>query len=344
MRSSYRRRVTAACQRRGGRCGRSGAAPGLADLPVADVPYAGLGLDRATGRREDPVWVAALAADPRARVAARGATSAWSPGMPAPLCAAARRRRRRRRRGSGGVRAARARRRGPGVRRRPFRSRPGRRAGQHGADAVADIRSLFAGLPPAEAGALAYARGVLRWNRHQRYSAAAAPPPDRATRSLAGLLERGMRPAAVPAHRARGDHACRDGRPAAPLSARAAPCLGAGGYSLLAGFVEIGESLEDAVRREIFEEAGVALRDVRYVGSQPWPFPAGLMVGFRATAADESVSVDGNEIIEARWFTREQVAGVRRDHRPAGPPTRSTGSCSPAGSRSPLTLPVDICR
>jgi NAD+ diphosphatase len=81
----------------------------------------------------------------------------------------------------------------------------------------------------------------------------------------------------------------------------------AGGYSLLAGFVEIGESLEDAVRREIFEEAGVAVGDVRYVGSQPWPFPAGLMVGFCATAADESVSVDGNEITEARWFTREQL-------------------------------------
>ncbi len=91
----------------------------------------------------------------------------------------------------------------------------------------------------------------------------------------------------------------------------------AGGYSLLAGFVEIGESLEDAVRREIFEEAGVRLRDVGYVGSQPWPFPAGLMVGFRATAADESVSVDGNEILEARWFTRQEVRAESES--PGGP-------------------------
>ena len=71
--------------------------------------------------------------------------------------------------------------------------------------------------------------------------------------------------------------------------------------------MEIGESLEDAARREIFEEAGVTLRDVDYVGSQPWPFPAGLMVGFRATAVDESVSVDGSEILEARWFTRDEI-------------------------------------
>ena len=61
------------------------------------------------------------------------------------------------------------------------------------------------------------------------------------------------------------------------------------------------------MRREIFEEAGVALREVRYAGSQPWPFPAGLMVAFRATAAGESVSVDGGEIVEARWFTRAEL-------------------------------------
>lgn len=55
------------------------------------------------------------------------------------------------------------------------------------------------------------------------------------------------------------------------------------------------------------EETGVALRDVAYAGSQPWPFPSGLMVGFRAIATDEAVSVDGNEIQEARWFTRGEL-------------------------------------
>lgn len=61
------------------------------------------------------------------------------------------------------------------------------------------------------------------------------------------------------------------------------------------------------MRREILEEAGVTLRDVGYAGSQPFPFPAGLMAGFRATAADESVSADGNEILEARWFTCDEL-------------------------------------
>jgi NAD+ diphosphatase len=198
--------------------------------PTANVPYAGLGLDRASGRREDPAWVAALAADPRAR-----------------------------------------------------------------------FRPLWRDQ------CLAYARGVLRWNRHQRFCGrcgAAARPRHaghlrQCSNDACGLL---LFPRIEPA--------------VITLVETVAPprrCLLArhrasttGGYSLLAGFVEIGESLEDAVRREIGEEAGVALRDVRYVGSQPWPFPAGIMAGFRATA-DESVSVDGNEIVEARWFTREQL-------------------------------------
>jgi NAD+ diphosphatase len=72
--------------------------------------------------------------------------------------------------------------------------------------------------------------------------------------------------------------------------------------------VEIGESLEDAVRREVTEEAGVSLVTVEYAASQAWPFPAGLMVGFRATAASESVTADGKEIVEARWFTRAELA------------------------------------
>jgi NAD+ diphosphatase len=61
------------------------------------------------------------------------------------------------------------------------------------------------------------------------------------------------------------------------------------------------------VAREILEEVGVSVRDVRYVGSQPFPFPAGLMVGFRAWAADLAVSVDGREILEARWFSRDEL-------------------------------------
>jgi len=83
-------------------------------------------------------------------------------------------------------------------------------------------------------------------------------------------------------------------------------------YSLLAGFVEPGESLEAAVMREVFEESGLVITDPVYVGSQPWPFPASLMVGFRASL-DESAQVDlrpdGTEIVDLRWFTREELLG-----------------------------------
>lgn len=82
----------------------------------------------------------------------------------------------------------------------------------------------------------------------------------------------------------------------------------AGRYSTLAGFVEIGESLEDAVRREVAEETGVQVTTVTYVASQPWPFPSGLMIGFRATAVTEEITVDGEEVLEARWFTRAELA------------------------------------
>ena len=81
-----------------------------------------------------------------------------------------------------------------------------------------------------------------------------------------------------------------------------------GAFSTLAGFIEIGESLEEAVRREIAEEAGVQLGTVTYQASQPWPFPSGLMIGFRARALSEEVCVDGAELAEARWFTRSELS------------------------------------
>jgi NAD+ diphosphatase len=282
--------------------------PDVSSAPsrVAAVPYAGLALDRATDRRDDPAWVAAMAADSRARARPLWRDQCLVAGDPlSPLVLPV-----------GAVDGA----------------DPARLVllglddgvpyfavdlsdldledalTSAGADAAADIRTLFAGLPAAEAGALGYARGLLYWNRRQRYCGCcgSATQPRNAghlracTNAECGaLLFPRIEPAVI------------------TLVETIAPprrCLLArhraskvGGYSLLAGFVEIGESLEDAVRREIFEEAGIALCDVGYVGSQPWPFPAGLMVGFRATAADESVSVDGNEIREARWFTRDEL-------------------------------------
>jgi NAD+ diphosphatase len=81
----------------------------------------------------------------------------------------------------------------------------------------------------------------------------------------------------------------------------------AGRFSTLAGFVDPGESLEDAVAREVMEEAGVEVTDVTYFGNQPWPFPSSLMVGFFARAVSTEINVDGDEIEAARWFSREEV-------------------------------------
>ena len=84
-------------------------------------------------------------------------------------------------------------------------------------------------------------------------------------------------------------------------------------YSLLAGFVEAGESLESAVHREVFEEAKVRLKNVKYNSSQPWPFPRSLMLGFTAELADdqapEALVPDETEIADLRWFTREELSG-----------------------------------
>lgn len=79
-------------------------------------------------------------------------------------------------------------------------------------------------------------------------------------------------------------------------------------YSALAGFVEPGESVEEAVAREVFEEAGVRLRNVTYIASQPWPFPSSLMIGCHAYAEDSAITIDVTELEDARWFTRAEVA------------------------------------
>lgn len=78
-------------------------------------------------------------------------------------------------------------------------------------------------------------------------------------------------------------------------------------FSIVAGFVESGETLESAVIREVFEETAIEVTDVVYLGNQPWPFPASLMLGFSAKATSTEILVDGNEIAEARWFSRTEI-------------------------------------
>jgi NAD+ diphosphatase len=273
---------------------------------VTGVPYAGTGLDRVTGQRQDSAWVAAQAADPRAAVLPLWRDQALVTGDPPALRVLR----------PGDVAQDRLVLLGldDGL---PWfaadlsdLARDGALA-TAGADDAADTRSLFGSLSAAQAGLLAYARGLLYWNRHQQYCGQCGSAAElrnggllrACTNAECGML---LFPRIEPAVITLVETLT---PPRRCLLARHRAST-AGGYSLLAGFVEIGESLEDAARREIFEEAGVTLRDIRYVGSQPWPFPAGIMVAFRATAADESVSVDGSEILQARWFTRDEL----RDH------------------------------
>jgi NAD+ diphosphatase len=100
-----------------------------------------------------------------------------------------------------------------------------------------------------------------------------------------------------------------------------------GWFSTLAGFVESGESAEAALRREVHEESGVVIGtgpdDIAYLGSQPWPFPCSLMLGYHAWASESAITVDGVEIEEARWFTRHELADACRSGEVRLPPSVS---------------------
>ncbi|AVT37298.1 NAD(+) diphosphatase [Plantactinospora sp. BB1] len=181
-----------------------------------------------------------------------------------------------------------------------------------GADRTMDVRRLVHRLDPAEAAVLGYARGLCHWHRNQRFCGTCGSPARSvqggAARQCTGcdqVLFPRISPAVIMLVELPGP-------PARCLLARHAGA-GEDSFALLAGFLEVGESLEDAVRREVAEEAGLAVDSVRYFGSQPWPFPSGLMVGFFATARDEMTTVDGEELLETRWFSRAEL----RDRRAA---------------------------
>ncbi|NLW23269.1 MAG: NAD(+) diphosphatase [Tissierellia bacterium] len=85
-----------------------------------------------------------------------------------------------------------------------------------------------------------------------------------------------------------------------------------GEYSVIAGFVEYGETFEECVKREVYEEVGIKLKNIKYFGSQPWPFPNSMMVGFTAEYLDGDIRVDGEEIVDANWFSKEEVKRMHK--------------------------------
>src|SRR3954454_18023415 len=174
------------------------------------------------------------------------------------------------------------------------------------ADGVMGLREAGALLSQAEGGLVAYAAGLLNWHRRHPHCAVCGT---RTVMGEAGHVRRCPHCGAV--HHPRtdpvvimlvtdGDRALLGRQPSWP----------AGRYSALAGFVEPGESLEEAVAREVLEESGVEVRDIHYVSSQPWPFPSSLMLGFTASYAGGEPGTRDAELEDVRWFTREQLGEV----------------------------------
>jgi len=176
-------------------------------------------------------------------------------------------------------------------------------------------------LPPDDLAIFGAARSVLDWHARHRFCARCGQP----TQLAKGGWQRDC-PACKAQHFPRTD----------PVAIMLVECHGQlllgrqsrfppRSFSALAGFVEPGETIEEAVRREVFEEAGVRVGEVRYVASQPWPFPSQLMIGCLGHAESLELRVDTSEIEDARWFTRDDVAEAlakERDSASFVPPPR----------------------
>lgn len=175
----------------------------------------------------------------------------------------------------------------------------------HEGESFSELRPLASELPASEAGLFAYARALNLWREHHRYCSRCGAP----MRSIRAGHVRHCSDCGHESHPRLdpaiivlvhdGDHALLGRKAQWPP----------GRYSTIAGFVEPGESLEDAVRREVHEETGIAAGEIVYHSSQPWPFPASLMLGFTARATATNPVLHDGELEDARWFSRSDLAG-----------------------------------
>ncbi|HEX7298107.1 MAG TPA: NAD(+) diphosphatase [Solirubrobacteraceae bacterium] len=258
---------------------------------AAPNTFSGEALDRAGVRRRDDAWLAARRADPASRVVVAGEPGVLVDGerprllSPGDL--------------PDGVESVLL-----GVDREGravfAADSDGRLAGDW-----RGLRELATVVSQAEGGMLAHAVALLNWHRRHRFCANCGAASE--VRE-AGHLR--VCPACGAEHHPRTDPVVimlvTDGERA--LLGRQASWP-PGRYSALAGFVEPGESLEEAVAREVLEESGVRVGDVEYRSSQPWPFPSSLMLGFRATWREGEPAVGDGELEDVRWFEREAIAG-----------------------------------
>lgn len=296
--------------------------PAMAHPDFARRPnfYSNGGLDRADDRRGDPAWIAARLTDGRTRFVAvwrsRNLVVVPGGGEPSPRAAWLDQR-------AAAPLIARA---GEvvflGLREElsfvaldlSALEQPDAEAAVASYGELRDLREVGPMMPHAEGAVLAYARGLMHWHRNHRFCGHCGAPTES---TQAGHVRKCRDPGCGRSHFPRTDPAVimlvHDGGDRCVLGRQ--KTWPPGMHSTLAGFVEPGESLEEAVAREVMEEVGLRLRSVTYQSSQPWPFPSSLMVGFHARADFRPLAVHPEEIESAHWFSRADLAASPEDER-----------------------------